>query len=116
MNRSRIMNKQRKPLGVFISSRGIFDKSKTSSLLQIRTPYVSMDRRELVEGMHIFEEHFREWVRLACKEWGYSLPNKEYFPSRLTQEVEGRIGKGIIKRLQKLKVLGVGIKYIQLMN
>jgi len=86
-----------KPVGVFIYPGCFSKKDKISELLQSKTRYVSMDRGELVEGMKLFESHFKEWVSLACEGLGYKLPGQDYFNclSRFTQELKGVIGKGI---------------------
>lgn len=47
----------------------------------------------------IFNEHFKEWVNMACREWGYPEPTKVFY-----EKVNKRLPEGV--RI----LLGVGIK------
>lgn len=106
----------RKPLGVFLPQD--FFKSmreKTPAEKEAMNKLAKEQRRAILCGFSTFRECFRKWVWLACKEWGYNLPNEAYYsrvfariPSEVMRDIDYGIRKGfLIQEGWKFKFWGL---------
>jgi len=62
----------------------------------VRMPHDLQDGDEAMKK--IFEEAFRSWTEVACKEWGYDIPSDAYYEkvfSRLPAGLRSILGYGI---------------------
>ncbi len=58
--------------------------------------------RRLQKPGEQFDKHFRNWVNVACEEWGYAMPSDHYFIKvyeRLPEGLRALLGLGLSKGL-----------------